>query len=107
MNGALIIDKPAGVTSHDVVAAVRRMVSEKRIGHAGTLDPLATGVLVLICGRATRLARFLTASDKTYEATIVFGVTTDTFDVAGTVTSRSDARPDRRRGAAGGDCPAR
>jgi tRNA pseudouridine55 synthase len=91
-DGALIIDKPPGITSHDVVAAVRRLLRHRRIGHAGTLDPLATGVLVLLCGKATRLARFAAASDKSYDATVLFGVTTDTYDVSGTITSRS---PDR------------
>ena len=65
VNGALILDKPKGITSHDAVAAARRLLRERRIGHAGTLDPLATGVLVLLCGRATRLSRFVMASDKT------------------------------------------
>ena len=82
MDGVIVIDKPEGLTSHDVVVAARRLLGEKRIGHTGTLDPLATGVLPLACGRATRLVRFLTASDKEYEATLLFGVTTDTLDVA-------------------------
>jgi tRNA pseudouridine55 synthase len=96
MDGVLVIDKPRGLTSHDVVAAARRILKEKRIGHTGTLDPLATGVLALTCGRATRLARFLSASDKDYEATIRFGMTTDTYDVTGTQTSRSERQPQRR-----------
>lgn len=95
MDGVLVLDKPPGLTSHDVVAAVRRASGERRIGHTGTLDPLATGVLPLACGKATRLVRFLTASDKEYEATIRFGVTTDSYDVTGTETSRSDRQPDR------------
>ena len=95
MDGVLVIDKPEGLTSHDVVAAARRILGEKRIGHTGTLDPLATGVLPLACGRATRLVRFLTASDKEYEATMVFGVTTDTLDVTGEETSRSGRAPSR------------
>ena len=95
MDGILVIDKPRGMTSHDVVAAARRLLKERRIGHTGTLDPLATGVLPLACGRATRLVRFLSASDKDYEATIRFGVTTDTYDIAGTETSRSDQQPQR------------
>jgi tRNA pseudouridine55 synthase len=95
MDGVLIIDKPEGVTSHDVVAVARRVLGEKRIGHTGTLDPLATGVLPLACGRATRLVRFLTASDKEYDASILFGVTTDTLDITGTETSRSGAAPSR------------
>jgi tRNA pseudouridine55 synthase len=77
-----------------VVAAARRALRERRIGHTGTLDPMATGVLPLACGRATRLVRFLTASDKDYDATVVFGRTTDTYDVTGNETSRSDRRPD-------------
>jgi tRNA pseudouridine55 synthase len=93
MDGVIVIDKPEGLTSHDVVAAARRVLGEKRIGHTGTLDPLATGVLPLACGRATRLVRFLTSSDKEYEATILFGVTTDTLDVTGEETSRSKQVP--------------
>lgn len=93
MDGVLVIDKPQGLTSHDVVAAARRALREKRIGHTGTLDPMATGVLPLACGRATRLVRFLTASDKDYEAVIAFGFTTDTLDVTGSETSRSDRYP--------------
>lgn len=88
MEGVLVVDKPEGITSHDVVAIARRALREKRIGHTGTLDPLATGVLPLACGRATRLVRFLTASDKTYEATIRFGITTDSYDITGNETGR-------------------
>ena len=95
MDGVLVIDKPPGLTSHDVVAAVRRAVNERRIGHTGTLDPLATGVLPLACGRATRLVRFLTGSGKDYDAAVVFGMTTDTCDVTGSETSRTDRRPSR------------
>lgn len=83
LDGVLVIDKPSGPTSHDVVAAVRRACGVHKIGHTGTLDPLATGVLPLVIGRATRLARFMTAVDKSYEATIRLGVTSDTFDAAG------------------------
>src|SRR6187455_1911068 len=93
MDGILVIDKPEGLTSHDVVSAARRLLGEKRIGHTGTLDPLATGVLPLACGRTTRLVRFLSADHKVYEATILFGVTTDTLDVMGTETSRSSRTP--------------
>ena len=92
MDGVLVIDKPEGLTSHDVVARARRLLGERRIGHTGTLDPMATGVLPLALGRATRLARFLSASDKTYEATVLFGVTTDTLDVTGEETSRTRAQ---------------
>ena len=95
MDGVLVVDKPEGLTSHDVVAVARRLLGEKRIGHTGTLDPLATGVLPLVCGRATRLVRFLSASTKDYDAVIVFGVTTDTLDVTGTETGRSGASPSR------------
>lgn len=94
-DGVLVIDKTEGPTSHDVVKIARRVLHESRIGHTGTLDPLATGVLPLVVGRATRLAQFLTASDKTYEATVAFGRTTDTYDAAGTVTRTSDRRPSR------------
>jgi tRNA pseudouridine55 synthase len=83
MDGVLIIDKPAGMTSHDVVARVRRIVGERRVGHTGTLDPFATGILVVLVGRATRLARFLGGSVKEYEAVIRLGFSTDTGDVTG------------------------
>ena len=95
MDGVLVIDKPEGMTSHDVVSVARRLLGEKRIGHTGTLDPLATGVLPLVCGRATRLVRFLSASDKDYDATIRFGLTTDTYDITGEETSRSNRVPER------------
>jgi tRNA pseudouridine55 synthase len=83
VDGLLVIDKPAGLTSHDVVAAARRILRESRVGHTGTLDPAATGVLPLVIGRATRLARFVSACDKSYTATIALGVSTDTADAAG------------------------
>jgi tRNA pseudouridine55 synthase len=83
MDGLLIIDKPAGLTSHDVVACVRRALKQKRVGHTGTLDPFATGVLVVLVGRATRLARFLSGAEKEYEATARFGYSTDTGDATG------------------------
>jgi len=84
MDGALIVDKPAGVTSHDVVARVRRLVGTRRVGHTGTLDPFATGVLVVLVGKATRLMQFLSASEKEYEAVIRLGYATDTGDITGT-----------------------
>ncbi|MGH9253681.1 MAG: tRNA pseudouridine(55) synthase TruB [Vicinamibacterales bacterium] len=93
MNGVLVIDKPQGLTSHDVVTAARRALGERRIGHTGTLDPLATGVLPLAIGRATRLVRFLAASDKDYDATIRFGLTTDTYDITGAEVSRTNGTP--------------
>ena len=83
MDAVLVIDKPAGLTSHDVVARVRRLLGERSIGHLGTLDPLATGVLPLLTGRFTRLAQFYTAADKTYEGVIRFGFATDTWDAEG------------------------
>jgi tRNA pseudouridine55 synthase len=96
MDGVLVIDKPEGLTSHDIVAVARRALGEKRIGHTGTLDPLATGVLPLACGRATRMVRFLAGSDKEYDATIRFGLTTDSFDITGEETTRSGAVPSRQ-----------
>lgn len=83
MNGVLIIDKPAGLTSHDVVNRVRRLLQERSVGHLGTLDPMATGVLPLVIGRLTRLAQFYTSSEKVYEGEIRFGFATDTYDSDG------------------------
>ncbi len=83
MDGVLIVDKPAGLTSHDVVAQVRRVLHEKRVGHTGTLDPFATGLLAILVGRATRLAQFLTGLEKEYEAVIRLGYATDTGDLTG------------------------
>jgi tRNA pseudouridine55 synthase len=96
-DGVLVVDKTEGPTSHDVVTLARRALGVSRIGHTGTLDPMATGVLPLVIGRATRLAQFLTASDKSYEATIAFGRTTDTHDAKGAITTTSDARPTREQ----------
>ena len=87
MDGGLIVDKPAGSTSHDVVQAVRGLLGERRIGHLGTLDPFATGVLVLLIGRATRLARFYGQREKTYQGVIRFGFATDTMDHTGSPLS--------------------
>jgi tRNA pseudouridine55 synthase len=83
MNAVLIIDKPAGQTSHDVVNRVRRILGQRSVGHLGTLDPLATGVLPLVVGSFTRLAQFYASSEKTYEGTIRFGFATDTYDAEG------------------------
>jgi tRNA pseudouridine55 synthase len=83
MNGVLIIDKPAGITSHDVVHRVRRIAQERSVGHLGTLDPMATGVLPLVLGKMTRLAQFYLHSEKAYEGTICFGIATDTYDAEG------------------------
>lgn len=83
MDGAIVIDKPEGWTSHDVVGKVRRIAKTKKVGHLGTLDPIATGALPLVLGRATRLAQFYTRSDKIYEGLVRFGWATDTYDRAG------------------------
>jgi tRNA pseudouridine55 synthase len=91
MNGLLVIDKPAGMTSHDVVAACRRVLGERRVGHAGTLDPPATGVLVVGVGRATRLLRFVEDTQKEYRTDAIFGVTTTTLDADGDVMAEADA----------------
>ncbi|KAB2907215.1 MAG: tRNA pseudouridine(55) synthase TruB, partial [Kofleriaceae bacterium] len=98
MHGVLIIDKPHGMTSAAVVGEVRRRGEISSAGHTGTLDPIATGVLPICVGTATKLAQWLTAEDKAYEATIELGVETDSYDVEGTVTRRDPdgaARVDR------------
>ncbi|HET8635906.1 MAG TPA: tRNA pseudouridine(55) synthase TruB [Acidobacteriaceae bacterium] len=87
MNGLLILDKPAGMTSHDVVARVRRASGESSVGHLGTLDPMATGVLPLLLGKFTRLAQFYGSHEKAYTGTIRFGFSTDTYDAEGAPTS--------------------
>jgi len=94
MNGVLVIDKPPGVTSHDVVDDIRHILHERRIGHTGTLDPFATGVLVILVGRATRLAQFLSGLEKEYVAVIRLGYATDTGDITGTrITIEQDSKP--------------
>jgi tRNA pseudouridine55 synthase len=95
LDGILVIDKPIGPTSHDVVATARRILRAKRVGHTGTLDPNASGVLPLVIGRATRLAQFLTSDDKEYIATIRFGVVTDSYDSRGRVVAESGVMPPR------------
>lgn len=98
MNGVLIVNKPSGATSHDVVREARRLLKERRIGHTGTLDPLATGVLVLCVGKATRIARYLEAQEKEYRVVMRLGVSTDTLDADGTITeTRTYAPPSRER----------
>src|SRR6476646_6139752 len=87
-DGLVVVDKPAGCTSHDVVSRLRRVYGQRRVGHAGTLDPDATGVLLVGLGRATRLLRFLQETTETYRATVVFGVATDTLDATGAVLDR-------------------
>ncbi|MEA2554986.1 MAG: hypothetical protein QOI60_317, partial [Actinomycetota bacterium] len=87
--GLLLIDKPSGISSHDAVARVRRALGTKKVGHAGTLDPMATGLLVVGVGRATRLLRFLGELPKTYEGTFLLGMETDTLDAEGTEVRRT------------------
>jgi tRNA pseudouridine55 synthase len=87
-DGLVVVDKPAGFTSHDVVAKLRRIYGQRRVGHAGTLDPDATGVLLVGLGRATRLLRYLSEAGKAYEGTIVFGIATSTLDAAGEVVDQ-------------------
>jgi tRNA pseudouridine55 synthase len=91
VNGLVVVNKPAGMTSHDVVDAARRLFRTKRVGHTGTLDPDATGVLVLCLGQATRLAEYLSASWKHYVTEVVFGVETTTQDASGEITAEQDA----------------
>jgi tRNA pseudouridine55 synthase len=95
LDGVIVVDKPEGWTSHDVVARMRRIANTRRIGHLGTLDPIATGVLPVVIGRATRLAQFYTRSDKIYQGVVRFGWSTDTYDRAGTpMGERVDVRPE-------------
>jgi tRNA pseudouridine55 synthase len=93
VNGLIVIDKPGGMTSHDVVARLRRITGEKSIGHLGTLDPMATGVLPLVLGKFTRLAQYFSSAEKTYIGTIRFGFATDTYDAEG-VASGPDRWPE-------------
>ncbi len=93
IDGVLVVDKPRGLTSHDVVARARRLLGTRRVGHVGTLDPLATGVLPLVVGRATRLAALLANGPKAYAAVIRLGVVTDTYDVTGTVAPAAGHDP--------------
>jgi tRNA pseudouridine55 synthase len=94
MNGLVLIDKPKGCTSHDVVNRFRRLARTKRAGHLGTLDPMATGLLLIMTGNATRLARFFEKQTKTYEAEIQFGVVSDTYDAEGDVKSTEMPLPE-------------
>jgi tRNA pseudouridine55 synthase len=93
MHGVLVVDKPSGPTSHDVVGRVRRALGTRRVGHTGTLDPLATGVLPLVVGRATRLAQFLSSDDKEYLADVTFGVSTTTYDALGAEIAEGPRAP--------------
>jgi tRNA pseudouridine55 synthase len=96
MDGILIVDKPQGMTSHDVVDVVRRIFGTRRVGHAGTLDPMATGVLVVLLGKCTKASGSLLADDKEYEATMVLGAVSDTGDAYGKVTPSGRAVPSDR-----------
>src|SRR3954469_7178122 len=102
-DGLVVVDKPAGFTSHDVVAKLRKVYGQRRIGHAGTLDPDATGVLLVGLGRATRLLRFLQEAGKSYRGRIVFGIATSTLDASGEIVEQQPmpvARPDVERAVA-------
>lgn len=94
LSGVLIVHKHAGVTSHDIVGKVRRLFGTRRVGHAGTLDPMATGVLVVLIGRAAKAAEYLAANAKRYRATLRLGITTDTEDTTGEILTRSESIPD-------------
>ena len=96
-NGILIIHKHTGVTSHDIVGKVRRLYGTRRVGHTGTLDPLASGVLVVLVGQAAKAAEYLVADRKEYLATLRLGLVTDTEDITGTVLSRADSLPEKDR----------
>src|SRR5687767_5489642 len=102
MHGVFIIDKPAGVTSHDVVQRLRKMFNTSKAGHLGTLDPMATGVLPICIGKATRMGQFISASPKEYEGEIRFGFSTNTYDREGTPTSEEKPFAARKLGEAMG-----
>lgn len=105
LDGALLVDKPAGCTSHDVVDAIRRKFGIKKVGHCGTLDPNATGLLIIVLGRGTKLSEKLMSDDKVYEGDIKFGETTDSYDADGEVTATAPVPPltlDQLNEAAGG-----
>src|SRR3974377_1174601 len=93
VEGAILIDKPAGPTSHDVVDAIRRQFGIKKVGHCGTLDPNATGLLIIVLGRGTKLSEKLMAEDKVYEGAIKFGETTDSFDADGQLVASLPVPP--------------
>ena len=93
LDGAILVDKPAGPTSHDVVDAIRRKFGIKKVGHCGTLDPNATGLLIIVLGRGTKLSERLMGDDKVYEGTIKFGEATDSYDCDGEITSSLPVMP--------------
>src|SRR6266498_2932297 len=96
MDGILNINKPTGMTSHDTVAKIRKILKQKRVGHAGTLDPAASGVLPICIGQGTRVAEYLSESGKAYQADIVFGIVTNTYDSEGSI--RRAFQPSKSRG---------
>ena len=96
-DGFLLVDKPSTWTSHDVVAKVRRLFEAKKVGHSGTLDPMATGVLLICIGRATRVSEYLMTGQKTYRARVRLGTTTDTFDAEGEIVETSDPSTTSRK----------
>ena len=102
-DGVLVVDKPGGATSHDIVARARRIFGTREVGHAGTLDPMATGVLLLLFGEATKLSNFLTRDDKRYLATVSFGRATDTLDADGSTTFEAAVSPESLNDSALGD----
>jgi len=93
LHGALLIDKPAGPTSHDIVDIIRGQYGIKKVGHCGTLDPAATGLLILLLGKATKLSQKLTADHKVYEGSMEFGIATDSYDAQGAITCRTNIPP--------------
>src|SRR5437879_6704914 len=93
LDGAILVDKPSGPTSHDVVDAIRRQFGIKKVGHCGTLDPNATGLLIIVLGRGTKLSERLMSSDKVYEGTIKFGETTDSYDADGELVTSLPVPP--------------
>lgn len=95
--GVLVVDKPAGMTSHDAVNKIRRLYNTKKVGHTGTLDPMATGVLVILIGRAAKAAEYIVSDSKRYTAGLLLGLSTDTLDTTGSVTQESDNIPDKER----------
>src|SRR5271169_5076228 len=93
LDGAILVDKPAGPTLHDVVDAIRRQFGIKKVGHCGTLDPNATGLLIIVLGRGTKLSEKLMSDDKVYEASIKFGETTDSYDADGEIVATATVPP--------------
>src|SRR3954452_10960095 len=93
LDGAILIDKPAGPTSHDVVDVIRRRFGIKKVGHCGTLDPAATGLLIIVLGRGTKLSERLMSEDKVYEGTVKFGESTDSYDADGELVSSLPVPP--------------